>query len=122
MPKRHRLGVTATSVVAHIEDIVLATSGEDAFELVFGVAAVRVVTKGKASARSFERVARAHPELAVTLPRDANDALVPTINGSVTICVSSTVINVPVSPVSLIDTVTEYSDSSLYTGRVDVTV
>jgi type I restriction enzyme M protein len=81
MPRRHRPGATATSVVAHIEEIVLATSGEDAFELVFGVAAARVVGASSAAARpvtsaSIEKVARAHPELAITLPRDASDELV----------------------------------------------
>ena len=76
MPKRHRPGATATSMVAHIEEIVLATSGEDAFELVFSVAAVRVIGKTKATSASIRHLARAHPELAVTMPRDANDALV----------------------------------------------
>jgi type I restriction enzyme M protein len=70
MPKRHRPGVGATSVVAHIEEIVLATSGEDAFELVFGVAAARIITKTTANAKSIAKVARAHPELGITLPRD----------------------------------------------------
>ena len=81
MPKRHRPGVSATRVVAHIEEVVLATSGEDAFELVFGVAAARIVTKGKATAKTIERVARAHPELGITLPRDANEELVARVDG-----------------------------------------
>jgi type I restriction enzyme M protein len=81
MPKRHRPGVSATSVVAHIEEVVLATSGEDAFELVFGVAAVRIVTKGRASAKAIGKVAAAHPELGITLPRDANDELVARVDG-----------------------------------------
>jgi type I restriction enzyme M protein len=68
-------------VVAHIEEIVVATSGEDAFELVFGVAAARIVTKGRASARTIDKVARAHPELGITLPRDANDELVARVDG-----------------------------------------
>jgi len=88
MPKRHRPGVSATSVVAHIEEVVLATSGEDAFELVFGVAAARVAAKrgtGK-SARAttgkvIAQVARAHPELGITLPRDASEALLARIDG-----------------------------------------
>jgi type I restriction enzyme M protein len=42
MPKRHRPGLSATSVLAHVEEVVLATSGEDAFELVFAVAAHRM--------------------------------------------------------------------------------
>jgi type I restriction enzyme M protein len=76
MPRRHRPGASATSVVAHIEEVVLATSGEDAFELVFGVAAARVVGKTKATSSSIRAVSRAHPELAVTMPRDANEELV----------------------------------------------
>jgi type I restriction enzyme M protein len=68
--------VTATSVVAHIEEVVLATSGEDAFELVLGVAAARVVAETAATLASIKKVARAHPELAITLPRDASEALV----------------------------------------------
>jgi len=86
MPRRHRPGVSATSVIAHIEEIVVATSGEDAFELVFGVAASRVVHGGLApaprrsvestTARSIRDVARAYPELGIRLPRDASDALV----------------------------------------------
>jgi len=76
MPKRHRPGATATSIVAHIEEVVLATSGEDAFELVFAVSAVRVVGKAKATSASIARLARAHPELGITMPRDVNDELV----------------------------------------------
>lgn len=76
MARRHRPGATATSVVAHIEDLVLATSGEDAFELVFGVAAARIVGEKAATSAAIRKVARAHPELGVTLPRDAGDALV----------------------------------------------
>lgn len=79
MPRRHRPGASATSVISHIEEVVLATSGEDAFELVFGVAAVRVVGKASravATSAAIAKVARAHPELAITMPRDADDALV----------------------------------------------
>lgn len=76
MPKRHRPGATATSIVAHIEEVVLATSGEDAFELVFAVSAVRVVAKRSATSASIAKLARAHPELAITMPRDVNDELV----------------------------------------------
>jgi type I restriction enzyme M protein len=76
MPRRHRPGATATSVVAHIEEVVLATSGEDAFELVFAVAAARVIGKTKPTSAAIEKVRRAHPELAVTRPRDLNEELV----------------------------------------------
>jgi type I restriction enzyme M protein len=76
MPRRHRPGATATSVVAHIEEVVLATSGEDAFELVFAVAAARVIAKKKATSGTIAGLALSHPELAITMPRDANEALV----------------------------------------------
>lgn len=83
MPKRHRPGVSATRVVAHIEEVVLATSGEDAFELVFGVAAARIVTQAKATIRSIAKIARAHPELGITLASDAaaNEELVSRVDG-----------------------------------------
>ena len=77
MPRRHRPGASASSVVSHIEEIVLATSGEDAFELVFGVAAARIVGKTMQATRAIVRkVARAHPELGMTLPSNASEALV----------------------------------------------
>lgn len=69
MPKRHRPGTTSTSIVAHIEEIVLATSGEDAFELVLSAAAARV------TGRSIAAAAKAHPELAIVVPRGEAAAL-----------------------------------------------
>src|SRR6187402_2538249 len=42
MSKRHRPGVSAASVLRHVEEVVLATSGEDTFELVFAIAAARL--------------------------------------------------------------------------------
>jgi len=62
--------------VAHIEEVVVATSGEDAFELVFAVAAARVIGKTKATSAVIAKVRRAHPELSITLPRDESEALV----------------------------------------------
>lgn len=47
MPKRHRAGTSATSLLRHVEDVVVATSGEDAFEIVFAVAAALVAGRGK---------------------------------------------------------------------------
>jgi type I restriction enzyme M protein len=76
MPRRHRPGATATSVVAHIEEVVLATSGEDAFELVFAVAAARVIAGKKATAATIAKLRLSHPELGITMPRDANEELV----------------------------------------------
>ena len=42
MSKRHRPGVSAASVLRHVEEVVVATSGEDTFELVFALAAARL--------------------------------------------------------------------------------
>lgn len=73
MPKRHRPGRSATRLLAHIEEIVLATSGEDAFELVFALAAARLggTKKNGVLADALQRVARARPELGIALPDDA---------------------------------------------------
>lgn len=54
MPKRQRPGVTPIQVMAHVEEVVLASSGEDPFELVFSLAAARLLGKG---------FRRAHPSL-----------------------------------------------------------
>ena len=53
----------------------MATSGEDAFEMVFGVAAARIVTKQNATIQTIGKVARAHPELGITRLRDADPEL-----------------------------------------------
>ncbi len=45
MPKRHHAGASAWSVLARIEEIVLATSGADAFELVFSLATARLLAQ-----------------------------------------------------------------------------
>ncbi len=76
MPRRHRPGATASSVVAHIEEVVVATSGEDAFELVFAVAAARVIGKTKATPQAIAKVRRAHPELSIAMPHGDSEALV----------------------------------------------
>ncbi len=69
MPKRHRPGTSPTRVLAHIEEVVLATSGEDAFELVFALAAARVTGEPARAVR------KRHPELGVGDLRGAPDAL-----------------------------------------------
>src|SRR5262245_52773932 len=82
MPKRHRPGASPGSVLRHVEEIVLATSGEDTFEIVFAVAAARIAGKGGRAAKAAElrraiaAVARAHPLLEVDLSKDASDELV----------------------------------------------
>ncbi|MBX3191287.1 MAG: SAM-dependent DNA methyltransferase [Labilithrix sp.] len=89
MPKRHRPGTSATSVVAHIEEIVIATSGEDAFELVFAIAAARIAgastTRGLRSGlrSTIAGVAKAHPRLEIELPREATDELLARVDGLV---------------------------------------
>lgn len=73
MPKRHRPGASAASVLRHVEEIVVATSGEDTFEVVFAVAAARLI-RGDATRRAIAAAAKAHPALAIDAG-DATDAL-----------------------------------------------
>lgn len=76
MPKRHRTGVSATSVLRHVEEVVVATSGEDAFEIVFAVAAARIVVEaGLPIRRAIAEAARRHPMLEVAPVAEASDAL-----------------------------------------------
>ena len=65
MPKRHRPGQTASEIVSHIEEIVVATSGEDVFELVFAIAAARIAGRGTTFAH---RVASLPAVLEVRMP------------------------------------------------------
>jgi type I restriction enzyme M protein len=82
MPKRHHAGTTATSIVAHIEEIVVATSGEDTFELVFGVAAARILVREnvRVTRVALAAIADAHPELSIVIPEDASDALIASVD------------------------------------------
>jgi type I restriction enzyme M protein len=79
MPKRHRPGVSATSILRHVEEIVLATSGEDAFEMVFSVAAAEALsedTRKKAELRDrISAVSKRYPMLEVDRLEEANDEL-----------------------------------------------
>lgn len=87
MPKRHGPGRSATRLLSHIEDIVVATSGQDAFELVFALTAARIAlrpsperhrvdrTAAPALRRAMHRVKRAHPELGVIVPDASHDPL-----------------------------------------------
>jgi type I restriction enzyme M protein len=59
MSKRHGTARSARSVVARIEELVLASSGADAFELVFSLAAAQAV------GRAVDDVRRRWPELGV---------------------------------------------------------
>ena len=76
MPRRHRPGASATSTLAHVEEVILATSGEDSFELVLAVAAARLL--GPRGPRGVDRAAIARVarvekllELRVTEVEDA---------------------------------------------------
>lgn len=87
MPKRHRPGASAGSVIAHIEEIVLATSGEDAFELVFALAATRIAGRAEKRndlGRAIREVARQHPELSVAMPGAGAGALLARIDALLT--------------------------------------
>jgi type I restriction enzyme M protein len=78
MPKRHRPGVSAASVLRHVEEVVLATSGEDAFEIVFAVAAARVAGPRRSRTplrRAIAEVAERHPCLEVDRVEGASDEL-----------------------------------------------
>lgn len=57
MPRRHRPGVSATSTLAHVEEVILATSGEEAFEVVLAVAATRLL-QGEARAVDREAIGK----------------------------------------------------------------
>ncbi|HVJ89148.1 MAG TPA: N-6 DNA methylase, partial [Labilithrix sp.] len=76
MPKRHRPGASAASILRHVEEVVLATSGEDAFELVFSVAAARVALEPRLPLRrAIAEAARRHPSLEIEPAKNASDEL-----------------------------------------------
>ena len=77
MSKRHRPGTSAASVLRHVEEVVVATSGEDTFEIVFAVAAARIVVedKGMPLRRAIAEAARRYPLLEVEHGEDASDDL-----------------------------------------------
>lgn len=100
MPRRHSPGSSTTRVLAHVEEVILASSGEDAFELVLAVAAARLLEPGARHARagrgklqrdsgvtvgaldrsSIARVARAYRALDLRVP-DADPALLARVDG-----------------------------------------
>jgi type I restriction enzyme M protein len=77
MSKRHRPGISAASVLRHVEEIVVASSGADVFEVVFAVAAGRIATEPERSlSASIARAARKHPTLEIdSLAGVPNDLL-----------------------------------------------
>lgn len=75
MSRRHAPSTGAASVLAHLGEIVLATSGEDPFEVALAVAAGRLLRPGHAVTRAeLARLAKAHPELELR-PRFSDDLL-----------------------------------------------
>jgi type I restriction enzyme M protein len=82
MPKRHRPGVSAASVLRHVEEVVVATSGEDAFEIVFAVAAARIATDQRLTLRhAMAEVVRRYPMLEVAPLVDTSDELLARVDG-----------------------------------------
>src|SRR5262249_37103779 len=78
MPKRHGVLDSQRSLVARIEEIVLASSGADAFELVLALVAGRLAAgrapNGRASiARSIDLAARRWPGLEPSRALDVSD-------------------------------------------------
>jgi type I restriction enzyme M protein len=81
MAKRHRAGKGARAAVARVEEIVLASSGADAFELVFALAAARAAAgeplpqRRVALARLVARGRERWPALEIARELDAPDAV-----------------------------------------------
>jgi type I restriction enzyme M protein len=78
MPKRHAVRKSQRSVVARIEEIVLASSGADAFELVFSLVAARLGRRGvekgrRAIAQGLADAARRWPGLEASASLDVSD-------------------------------------------------
>jgi type I restriction enzyme M protein len=79
MPKRHLPGASLSTLFSHIDEIVVATSGADTFEVVFALAAARILDAGGrakiASARALlegiERARRRAPLLRVARVRES---------------------------------------------------
>jgi len=77
MAKRHRVQASQRSVVARIEEVVLASSGADAFELVFSLIAARLSgARGTrdALARGLRDAAKRWPGLEASPSLDVPDA------------------------------------------------
>ena len=76
MSKRHRPGKSAASVIRHVEELVLATSGEDTFEVVFAVAAARLAFERERTLRkAIARTAERYPVLEIDPIRNVSDEL-----------------------------------------------
>jgi type I restriction enzyme M protein len=80
MPKRHAVGNSARSAVGRVEELVLAGSGADAFELVFSLVAARLggarLDRGRADlVRGLRRAAARWPGLEASPALDVSDAV-----------------------------------------------
>ncbi|MCL2778474.1 MAG: N-6 DNA methylase [Polyangiaceae bacterium] len=77
MPKRHTLGAGDHRLIAHIEEIVVATSGADAFEMVFGLAAARMLQgrRVRSIRKGIAQVAKNYPMLGIVIPPSDADEL-----------------------------------------------
>ena len=86
MAKRHAAGESQRSVVARIEEIVLASSGADAFELVLALVAARLVDPKARTRKAITRaVGAAEKRLGVEATRtiDVSDAVLAEVNALV---------------------------------------
>ena len=76
MSKRHRYGRSAGSVLRHLEELIVATSGEDAFEAVFAISAARLQTDGALPLRqAIARVREQQPLLGLATLAELPDPL-----------------------------------------------
>src|ERR1700678_3076939 len=88
MPKRHAVRRSHESVVARIEEIVLAASGADAFELVFSLVVARLGGRGEPKrggggrggiAKGLRDAARRWPGLDASASLDVPDSVLETV-------------------------------------------
>jgi type I restriction enzyme M protein len=76
--KRHHVGTSQRSLVARVEERVLAASGADAFELVFSILAARLAGAGRGRAallRGLERATKKWPSLEASAELEVGDDL-----------------------------------------------
>ncbi|MEZ4259778.1 MAG: N-6 DNA methylase [Polyangiaceae bacterium] len=90
MAKRHRPGRGAARLFAHVEDVLVAATGEDAFEIVFAVAAALLLDRTRRDiAVRIAAVARSHRALDVKAPRRTPGELLERVAGLIAKAVSS---------------------------------
>jgi type I restriction enzyme M protein len=87
MPRRNRAGRSPKSVLTRVEEIVLASSGADAFELVFALVVARLFARtrglplepGRPLRTALRGAARAWPDLAPSRDLEVPDAVMITV-------------------------------------------